>query len=396
MKKYVFAQCKRMARFFPGAFLAALVLLGSLLAVFSLTVDKNASKAENQKFAVAIVGYTDDPFLQMGLSALKAFDSSRFSLDIQQMQTQQANEALARGEIAAYVEVPENFMDAAFRGEILPLKFVSTTGAAGLVSIFKDEITAVFSQILLSAQKGVFGMAEAAADNGQSVGQKMDDMSIRYATYVFSRDRLYAVTELGIADALGLEGYLLCGLAVLFLLLCCLSFAPLLIKKETALARMLSAKGISVWTQALADFIAYALALLMMTALLLAVVRVFAPISLFGVFFRCVPVVVMIAAMSFMLYSLTGDLIGGILLQFFTTLAMCFLSGCLYPVFIFPAQVQKIAAWLPTGLARTQLAGCITGAQPGLPVLWLLLYSTLFVLVGSTAFARRIRGEARQ
>ncbi len=387
-----------MGRYLIGALLAALVLLGGLFAVFSLLVQQSVAQENNQKFDVAIVGYTDDPFLQMGLNALTAFDSSRFSLNILQMETQEAAGALARGEIAAYVVVPDNFVDNAMRGEILPLQFVSTTGAAGLVSIFKSELTGVFSQILLSAQKGVYGMAEVIEDNDKSYGNIMDDMSIRYATYVFSRDKLYSVDELGIADALGLEGYLLCGLSVLFLLLCCLPYAPLMIRKDTALARMQAAKGRPAFRQCLVDMAVYTLALfaMLLILLLIGVCIMGDKLPFLSVVLAAIPVVILAAALSYMLYCLSTDLVGGILLMFFTTLALCFVSGCLYPVYFFPVRVQQIAAWLPTGLARTQLAGCITGVPAGLTSLWLLLYSLLFFLVGSFVSVRRIKEVAHQ
>ena len=101
-----------------------MVLLGSLLAVFGLVIRQDAASDKNQKFPVALVGYTDEPFLQMGLNAVAAFDSTRFSVDIRQMELEDAKKALTAGQIAAYVEIPENFVNEAMVGNILPLKFV--------------------------------------------------------------------------------------------------------------------------------------------------------------------------------------------------------------------------------------------------------------------------------
>lgn len=390
-------QGKRLGKSLPGALLAALVLLGSLLAIFQLAVRQDADSAENQKFPVALVGYTDEPFLQMGLTALSAFDSSRFSLDIQQMELGQAQKALSRGDIAAYVEIPEGFIEEALYGNILPLKFVSTTGAAGLVSIFKDEVTDVISEILLSAQKGVYGMESAVRDNGLSVGRNMDTMSIRYADYVFVRDKTYSLQELGIADSLGLEGYLLCGLSVLFLLLCCLPFAPALIRRDLSLQQMLCARGRSGFRQSLTEFFSYFLNLLVMVLILLLGAELFAgnQFPLMAVLLRVIPVVLMAASLSYLLCSLSTDLIGGLVLQFFTVLALCFVSGCLYPVYVFPVGVQQVAAWLPAGIARSLLSGCITGQGAGWLPVWLLCYSLVFFLTGSLINTRRIKGVGR-
>ena len=390
-------QVKRLSRVLPGALLASLILLGGLLLVFRYAVEKDSTGPENQRFRVAMVGYTDDPFLQMGLSALQGFDNSRLTLDIQLMESEQAREALSSGRIAAYVEIPEGFIEEARMGNIMPLKFVSTTGAAGLTSIVKDEVTDVIAHVLHHSQKGVYGMEHVVRDEGLRLGDNMTRMALQYTEYVLDRDKLYAVEELGIADALGLEGYLLCGLSVLFLMLCCLPYGTALIRKDMALQQMLRAGGTSAFGQAVAEFCAYVLCLFTMALTLLLVAKVFAGESfpLFGVLLRAIPVVGMAAAFSYMLCSLSSGLTEGLLLLFFSSLAMCFLSGCLYPIHMFPVSVQRAASWLPAGIARSLLAGCITETGGGLQALWLLLYTGGFFAVGYAVNARRIKGVSR-
>lgn len=397
MGKYFYLQGKRLGRVLPGALLAALVLLGSLLVIFKLTVEQDAAGEENQKFRVAMVGYEDDPFLQAGMAAMTGFDSSRFSLDIRQMNREQALQALSKGQIDACVEIPEGFMEEAMVGNILPLKFVSTTGAAGLTSIVKDEITDVIASVLRESQKGVYGMEYAVRDNGLRVENNMNVMALRYTEYILARDKLYSLEELGIGDALGLEGYLLCGLSVLFLLLCCLPFAPVLIRRDLSLQKMLYAKGRSPLKQSLAEFGAYFSCLLVMVLVLLLGAEVFASgvFPFWSALLRLIPVMLMVAALSYMLCCLSTDLTGGILLQFFTVLAMCFVSGCLYPVYMFPVGVQKAAALLPAGIARSLLAGCITGQGMGLQPLWLMLYAGGFLLAGGGMNRSRIKGAGR-
>lgn len=394
MKQYFVLRCKQLAKYLPGMFLAMLVLLGSLLGVFSLLVKQDAQREDKQKFQIALVGFTDDPFLQMGLTALESFDSTRFAMDIWQLTEEQAQDALARGEIAAYVVIPENFVDEALDGNIVSLEFVSTTGATGLVSIFKDEVTLVISNILLNAQKGVYGMAEVARENGIKPGKHMDKLSIDYAEQVFLRDQIYTLEELGIADELGLSGYLLCGFSVLFLLLCCLPFGPLMIRKDLSLLRMLSARGRTPEGLLMVEYAGFALTLTVPVTVILAAVSVLAKIDFLLLLVQALPVVVMVSALSFMLYCLSTDLIGGVLLQFFTTLGLCFVSGCLYPVYFFPSQVQKIAAWLPAGIARSQLSGILTGEYSFLSVGLLLGYSVAFIAIGIGCTCRRIREVA--
>ena len=81
MKKYFSLQCKRFARTFPVAILTLLVLLGSLLGILGLVL-ANRQKDADDKLPIGVVGSTEDPLLQMGLSALVYFDDTRFSMEL--------------------------------------------------------------------------------------------------------------------------------------------------------------------------------------------------------------------------------------------------------------------------------------------------------------------------
>lgn len=395
MGKYFALQLKRVLRYLPGALCVMGLLLGGLFAALNMMLQQDAAKEENQKFPVAICGETDNVFLQMGLTMVTSMDSSRYTLDIRQMETDAAKKALAGGEIAAYVEIPDGFMEAAFAGELIPLNMVSTAGASGIVSIFKEELTDVIGDILTDSEKGVFGLENAMWDQGQGrkIGNRMDRLALKYVDYIVLRDQVYTLEELGIADQLDLRQYLICGLTVLFAMLACLPFAPLQIRQDPALGRLLRAKGYSALWQTLLDFAAYALTLFIIAGLLLPLLRLLGngPISANAVL-QGIPVVLMVAAYSFLLFSLSGDLMTGVLMQFFLTLGLCFVSGCIYPTYFFPVEVQKWAAFLPAGLARTQLAGCFTGSAAAT---WHLLgYTAAFLGISIYARSRKIRGVA--
>lgn len=394
MTQYFTLQCKRFSRFLPGAFLVALVLLGSLLTVYGVMTRQNEMKA-NQTVSIGMVGVADDNFLKMGIAALESFDSAGATLTVEEMSQDEATAALSRGDIAAFVVFPENFVDEAMYGHILPLKFVTTTGAVGLVSIFKDEVTDVIASLLLCSQRGVFGMANLLEDQGliTSLGSKMDTMAFEYVEYVLQRDRLYRLDTLGISDTLGMAQYLLCGLFVLFVLLICLPFAPALIHRDYSLNRMLTARGLGSTRQLLGQYLAFLLGLITILAVLTGALLLIPepPVEPVALFVNLLPVTVMLSAMSFLLYTLATDLIGGVLLQFFITVSMCFVSGCLYPVYFFPAPVQKLAAYLPTGIARSQLSCAITGEPAGSGT-WLLLgFAAVFLLLAAVVQKQRIQ-----
>ena len=390
MKRYCLLQCKRIARYLPGALLAMLVLFGGLMTVFSATMGQDDGK--NQKFQVAMVGTADDFMMQMGLTALRTFDSTQFTMEIVEMTEEEALAALEKGSISAYMVFPEGFMDEAMGGHILPVKFVSTTGAAGVVSVFKEEVTMVISRLLLDSQRGVFGMQDAMGDLDVRYNGRLDALAFTYVDYILARDSLYSLEELGISNALGLEDYLLCGLFLLFLMLVCLPFAPLMVRRDLALDRMLSAKGCSTLAQTLWELGIYMAGFLLLVAVLKLPAALLAPQLKLGLL-PMLPVIALVCSLSFLLYTLCADLISGVLVQFFTTLALCFVSGCMYPIFFFPLSVQKLAQWLPTGAARNQLTACLTGDS--YDRVWLLwVYALVFTGLALAVRVRRVK-EAR-
>lgn len=398
MGSYFTLQLKRLLRYLPGAVCVVLVLGVALSVALTVLVQNDSAAEEKQKVRIAMVGTAEDSILQMGMTALRSFDSTQFVLELVELDTEEeARQLLKEGQLVVYILVPDGFMEQALNGNIMPLKLVSTTAASGVVTVFKEEVSRVLSGVLLDSQKGVYGMQQAMRDNNiGNRGEQMTWLALRYAEYVLARDRVYRVNTLGIGDTLTLGQYLVCGLSVLLVQLCCLPFAPLMIRRDLSLARMLAAKGRGAATQALVDFLVYAFG---MAALAVLTLGAAAAVPMLGLsvqdalemLWQSLPVLVTVVAFSFMLYTLSSDLVGGVLLQFFLGVAMCFVSGCLYPVYFFPEAVQNLAQYLPTGLARSHLAGYLNGSSN----LWPLLgWSAVFCAVAVVARVRAVK-EAR-
>ncbi len=405
MGMYFRLQWKRVGKYLMGTLCAVALLVCLLMLAYTALTDMVSGDVNDQKVRVAICGDVDDPVMQMGLTAIGALDSTQYSLDIQIMEEATAAKALQAGDIAAYVVVPEGFMKEAFSGNLVPMTMVTTPGSASIVSVFKDEVTRMIADMVLAAQKGVFGLMDLLGEyqlpNEQAL---VDSLAFEYVDFILCRGESYTLEELGIGDDLGFSDYLLCGFAVLLAMLACLPFAPLLIRQDDALGRMLCAKGKPLWKQCLCQFGAWVLGLLLlfvaMLVLIAAALAVFHPDDLayfpiFSVFLNGAVVVVMAAALSYFLYSLSEDLISGVLMQFFVSVALCFVSGCMYPVFFFPQSVQRLAAFLPTGVARTQLSGIITGEFAWGSLGLLAAFSLAFLALGTAVRVASTRNGGR-
>ena len=158
-----------------------------------------------------------------------------------------------------------------------------------------------------------------------------------------------------------------------------------MIRKDTALSRMQAAKGRPAFLQCFVDMAVYTLTLIGMLLILLLIGLCILgnKLPFVSVLLAAIPVVILAAAMSYFIFTLVRDLISGVLLQFFAGGVLCFVSGCLYPPYFFPAAVQKATIYLPTGAARSYLCG---GSA-----LLILGYSLVFFLLGSSIYCYRIR-----
>lgn len=395
MKKQLYLQMKRGAKLFP--FLLAITVLlvfGLTLALRGLMVN-NSQKTENLKFNIGVAGDIHDPLLQMGLGAFKVFDETRFSLEMVQMEENEAHSALEKGQIAAYVVLPENFVQNALNGVVEPIKFATTTDSTDLVTMFKNEITRVITNIVIASQKGTYGIGDVLSENGYGdiSNHHINEISIHYFDLVLNRNETLYVEELGVSSGLGLVEYYVCNVVILFVMLSGIPFVCLYCQRDRSLSVLMLSKGYSHITQLLSEFFAHLVSLLALLAIVLGGVAV--TISTFDAqglpeifsrppacpFLYILPVVLTFAAFNMMLFELFSTVISGLLFHSFCTISLAYISGFFYPLYSFPKIIQDFSIVLPTRVAREYLATFFTGEPWLLKTILLLLYMCLFLAV---------------
>ena len=407
MFRYFFLQFKRVCRLLPYVGLAAIVLFGGLILVLSGIVKTMSGEDSNTKLRIGIVGEAENSYLEMGIAALRSVDSARYAIDVVEMGESEARSALENGEIEAYVVIPEGFVDAALEGRVMTIDYVSTVGARGLLSMFKDEVTRVIADVVLACQKGMYGIEEAyeSLDVG-GYGKHMNRLSVAYVELVLLRSHTYSVEELGIRDQLGLEGYLFSGVCVLFFALSVLPFGQLLIKRDLSLNRLLTSKRRGISSQMVLEYLAFLAGFVFVMLLTFVLVGLGMKAShidlqwLFGNIqwrnvWRLVPVLMLVSSFAFMLYSCMDTLVSGMLLQFFATLAICFVGGCMYPISFFPDSVRKLAQYVPHSIARDAVSNFLLGQASVTNMLALIGYTVLFVLIAIGCGDLRMRKAKR-
>ncbi len=391
MKKYLALRFKMTARLILPAIIVVCILFGCMNIIHTSYTERAKKDDLNTKVTLGIVGTANDEYLQWGLAAL-AFDSASFTVTVKQMNQKEAEASLMRGEISAFAVFPDGFVEQATKGNVLPIKFVSSVGATGFISIFKDSMTQMVNDILVESQKGTYGIGAALVGSGHSniSNLHINKISVEYLDFVFDRSKIYRVENLRINDDLEFSNTIVCGLTVLFFMLSVIPFASLFIRQDRSFFSLLASKRIGALPQVICEFICLALA-----AVVVAVTAFLLTASLLpegsapAVLLLFILSAVTLSAFCYLLFELSNNLVGGVLLTFFMSIVLAFAGGCIYPASFFPDSLKAFADLVFTGVARKTFTLSLLGNNVLGEVLSLLCY--LFVFLALSVAVRRFK-----
>lgn len=402
MRSYFSLQWKRVMKVFPCALVVAVVLFIGVALVLAGLVTAADDSDKNVKLRIGYTGDTDNEILDMAIAAFQNFDESRYTVEFLELEESQAEKQLKDGSISAYLILPEDFVEKAMRGEMEPMYYVTSTGATDIVTMFKNEITSLVTDVVISSQKGTFGLDEALDDNDieDPKGVLVDTLALEYVSGIMKRAEIVALTDLQKTDGVRMAELYLGSLTVLFLMLLGLPYVAIYAHRDRSLNRLLYARGTSYVRQVACEWLPHFLSMLCLTAaVLLPVLALSAsgrdlllPTSEWVRFLLLsVPVLAMFSTFNLFIFEVGGNAVSATLLHFFISLCTCYVSGAFYPVYTFPKAVQAVERWLPTGLARETLLLSVSAEAGVYPIIGVMLYAGLF-FVGICLVRRREEG----
>ena len=407
MRAYLLTQLKRMLRAFPAVFGTTVLLLTGAALLVGAIFKSNAEDDTKKKVEIGLVGDLSGSYLGIGIEVLKNLDSSRFFIDFLEMDEEEAKGRLAKGELSAYAVVPDGFVDSVMVGDNLQIAYVTGTGVSNLITGVMNEVAETISLLLTESQSAIYGMQDMLVDYGKTdkFWTYTDDLYLRFIAFIVDRTDAYEVEELGISRELSYAGYYACGIFVLFLLMWGITCSGLLVRKNEALQKLLAAKGQNGLSQVICEYTAYlSMMLLNITAVMVIIMVCMDKFGVsipewnksdatvvLGFALRMLPVFVMIAALQFVLYELTADMVSALLVQFLCAVGLGYLSGCFYPASFFPKGVQILAEWLPSGAALKYADGLLLDEVYGGSLGLVCVYAVLFVALAVWVRYRKLQ-----
>lgn len=402
--KYFIVQLKRTLKLAVGVFPTAMLLFACLGAAAWFLLNQGPLADRQQKYQIGIVGKIDDTYLGFGVYAIQTLDVSRFMVDFIPMTEEEARQAFRTDAIAAYVRVPDDFLESIVYGRNdVPITYVASEGQDGIGGYLMDELAVVVSRLVTSAQGSIYASQDVIRDYGDAsiLGEWTNEINLQLIEDVLGRTKLAELTELGLSKGLLIRQYYFCTVLLLFCFLFGISSASFFLKRNEDLGKWMKMRGIGPVAQVLSEYGVY---LLMMMAC------IFLPLTGLGVATKSfaflksktyldeilkalLPILIMISAMHFTIYETVRNPVANLLLQFLGVIGMGYVSGYIYPASFFPEGIAFVGSVLPTGVALEGFSSAMLGERSGMAFGLGCLYVIIFMVFSILMRRRMIERE---
>lgn len=398
--RYFKIQLKRALKLFPLMFIFNLVLTVSLFTLAYMALRELNDSEKTAKIKVAIVGSEQNSYLGFGVSMMKNLDSSRFSVDFENLSEKEAKEKLRKGEIISYTLLDDEFIAALGRGENLPLTYVTLPGSVGLVDDVTREIADTVTSTIVDAEKSIYAMQEYITDSPALKGELQkatDELNIKLIKTVLKRNDMYEVTSLTVYNNISAVLYYTLGFLVFLIMLMGINASVLTVKKDDTLTKILYSRGAGALKQLCSEFCVYFLLvfsnIFIISAIIYAVFGVsgieVTDASFFEFILIALPVVFMLSAVQYMICEFIGDLFTAVSLQLLLAISTAYISGCFYPISFFPELMQKLSRYIPLRIAFEYMQESLSVGRNMQKEL--ILYLIACICLGLALFFRRRR-----
>jgi hypothetical protein len=381
------------------SFFSACIILITAALVSFIAISLDDSKEEEQKINVGIVGDPKDSYIGMGITALDRLDSSRYSIEFVKLSEKEAKQNLEKSQIAGYIIITDEFLEALGRGEHEKLKFVSRYNP-GLADSILKEITNVVSVTLFNSERAIYAMQDFVIEkNEPGLNDITVDMNKVFINNVFSRNKMYDIQVMDYYRELDVKSYYISAMFALFITLSGIGLSLLLIKRDMELYKILESKGFSFVYQVITEFLVAFIYMCMSLVLPFAVLVLlynfdYMDVEPLSLLMASLPLVAVMTSIYQLLYELISDLIAAISTSFVFMLSMAYLSGVFYPANFFTDRLKVLIEFLPINLGLEVMRGLFLSEPESKGILLLLCYTLVDVILSIVIRRMRILKSA--
>jgi ABC-2 type transport system permease protein len=389
---YLSLQLKRSFKLLPVVLVIVTITLCLIGAAgFSfLSADDESDALLN----VGITGNIKGTYIEAGIELLKTADGSRFFANfIEIPDEKEALRLVYEGKLHGYLSIPDGYFEDIYHGVNTPATYVTLGNATGISADLLAEVTKTVAGYVTETQNGIYCMQDTVHSYKLDTSTRpyTTRLNVEYIKEILGRYASFKAETLTLPDSVSLIEYYVCAIVVILFLLWGIACHRLLDTDSLSMSKLLSSRGLSHTRQVLCEYGAF-LAVTYVTVLLFSLIigvvsqltGIIPGVGIFAMLIfsiKLIPVIVMITFMQFCLYELLGSGVGSLTVHFLLVIAMCYISGCFYPNYIFPRIIRDFGALLPAGVGFTYLRQMLNGNVSIPTCLSLLGYTLIFALI---------------
>lgn len=364
-----------------------LVLLAGTIA-FSASKILYGDKALG-KIQVGVSLPENDRLARMAMNMVSSLDSVGSLCEFVYLDEGEGKKLLKRGEIFALMEIPQGLLEGIMDGSNIPVTILFPENAGLEAAVFR-ELTEAGTSMLRTAQAAIYGTGDYLRANQMesSIGQAEKDLNAIFMRYALSREAYFRTVEVSAAGDVSTAVYYGISAVVLILLLLGIPAAPIVRPYQAAVEQKLTLCGIGRAKRTAVR--TAALTTLLLAASCLPFFFLFAKgyfDSLTGALSGWILICVAAAGWILLLYELCGNTTASILLLFFSTAVMLFISGNIIPGVFLPEALYGMGKWTPVSFLSDAIRWMVKGGEV-FPLLKLIIMEGLVF-----TFTAVIRGK---
>ena len=398
LNQYFILELKKTFATFPKLLAGSLILLVlTFLCIFFIRSSAGDGE-KNPPVFVGVLAEKDEPFIDWIITTANNMPNMGYSVRIQKIDKKTAENDFFADDSNILFIVPKNYISSIVHGENKPLTIRFSKTQMTVVNTLMKELADAASSFILDTEGAMYSMHDYYQKYHLS-GESKDDitLNLKYVQEIISFSRALDVKKADNRQETSLAAECLSSGIVLLPLTFCLMLLPLMMSEGISLKNNLARIGIHIWKQVLVKEVVFFLAIfacffgisilflfLQKTELVQNMISepVFSgPFGVLSLLFRCSPVFLFAAAFSCFLCETAGEVSGGMMLLFFSTIFLSLFSGLFYPLRYLPEALQKAAAFLPLKHAREYVLGLLCRNWNGTAFFILNFYSICFYIL---------------
>ena len=405
-RKYLKTQFKRGFCILPSIFFSfALFLICLGIPYLFLLSRFNPNLSGNQKIRIAIIGDKSNPYFDFIMKNLPSLDYSKNYVDILSMDEKTAEKQLNAGKIMCYAVIPDTFLDSVMYGyNDTQITIVTGSGQKDFIDQIIQELSEIISIYINHAQSAAFSVEKIIIEQNrmEEYDKLMTDINFSYVDYVLSRSDFAIIEKKSNSKEISFSLYYACSLVIILLMHISIITCSFFTKRNSSSRLFFKSKGLSVGLQMLCEYSVYFFIFTICSILILfflyllcrfGIIKDFPiyektnpELGMILLFFKLIPLFIMISLIQFVSYEFISDLSNGILFQFLLILFLCFFGGAFYPLSFFSKPIEIMGKLTPAGNCLSYLINSIMHKDFTFQMLLCIFYSLILSLL--TLFKR--------